>query len=122
MKMIALFRRKAGVTPEEFREHYETRHAPLAMRLFPYFKDYRRNYVRHDLAHTRAGGGDPLARLDFDAITEITFADKAGYDRMMRDMTDPAIKAEIDACEEQFMDRAATVVFLVDEETSPISG
>jgi hypothetical protein len=118
MKMIVLFRRKSELTPEQFREHYEQRHAPLALKLFPYIEDYRRNYIRHDQVHRRADGTPLAAGLDFDAITEITFAAKSDYDRMVRDMTDAAIREQVVTDELRFLDRSATVVFLVDEEVS----
>lgn len=118
MKMIVLFRRKQTLTPEQFREHYETRHAPLAMRLFPYMRDYRRNYIRHDLLHRRAAPEGAGTQLDFDVITEITFDSKADYERMVRDMTDPTIRDQVVEDEKRFLDRTATVVFLVDEEVT----
>ena len=118
MKMVVLFRRKQGLTPDQFRDHYEQRHAPLALKLFPYFKDYTRNYIRHDLKHQRAGGEPIDSNLDFDAIVEITFASNDDYERMRREMADPAIREQVVADEQRFLDRSATVVFLVDEERS----
>jgi uncharacterized protein (TIGR02118 family) len=120
MKMIVLFRRKPGLTSAQFREHYEERHAPLALKLFPYLKGYRRNYIRHDLHHARAGQEVFSANLDFDAITEITFADRSDYDRMVREMADPAIREQVVTDEQRFLDRSATVVFMVDEYSSPL--
>ena len=120
MKMVVLFRRKQGLTPEQFREYYEKTHAPLALKLFPYFKDYRRNYIRHDLQHQRAGGEGVTAQLEFDAITEITFANPSGYERMMRAMADPAIREQVVEDEKRFLDRSATVVLLVEEERTPM--
>jgi hypothetical protein len=118
MKMIVLFRRKQELTAEQFRDHYEKRHAPLAMKLFPYLKGYRRNYIRHDLKHQRAAGEITNAPLDFDAITEITFDTSADYERMVCDMADAAIRDQVVEDEKRFLDRTATVVFLVDEEIS----
>lgn len=118
MKMIAFFRRRSDLTAEQFRQHYETRHAPMAMRLFPCIRDYRRNYIRHDMAHRRASGGENTVDFDFDVITEISFADRAGYECMVKDMTDPRIRAQVIEDEMRFMDRDATVVILVDEEVS----
>lgn len=120
MKMIVLFRRKPGLTPEQFREYYETRHVPLALKLFPYFKDYRRNYIRRDLVHRRADGATNPS-LDFDAVMELTFASKSDYERMVREMADPKVRAQVVEDEERFLDRSATVVFMVDEERSPLS-
>jgi uncharacterized protein (TIGR02118 family) len=116
MKMIVLFRRKQELTLEQFREHYERRHAPLAMQLFPYLREYVRNYIRRDVAHQRAGGEAMAASLDFDVITEITFDSKDDYDRMVRAMADPVIREQVVEDEKRFLDRSATVVFLVDEE------
>lgn len=119
MKMIVLFRRKQDLTPAQFRDYYETKHAPMALKLFPYMKDYRRNYIRQDLMHQRAGGESIKAPLDFDVITEITFANKSDYDRMVHDMTSPAVQTQVIEDEKRFLDRSATVVFLVDEEATP---
>ncbi len=118
MKVIVMFRRRQDLTPEQFREHYETKHAPLALSLFPYLKEYRRNYIRHDLVHRRAQPEGAPAALDFDAITEIWFESKADYERMVRDMTNPAIRDRVIEDEKKFLDRTATVVFLVDEARS----
>jgi uncharacterized protein (TIGR02118 family) len=121
MKMVALFRRRSGLTPAEFREHYEKQHVPLALRLFPStFADYRRNYIRHDLRHQRGEGESPLPWLDFDVITEITFASRDDYERMVRAMSDPAIREQVVADETRFMDRSATVAYLVDEERTAL--
>ena len=118
MKMIVMFRRRPDLTAEQFREHYETRHAPLALRLFPYIEEYRRNYIRHDLAHRRAQPEGAPATLDFDVITEIRFAGREDYDRMVRDMANPSIRDQVIEDERKFLDRTATVVFLVDEARS----
>ncbi len=112
---MVLFRRRRDLTPDQFREYYETRHAPLAMRLFPYLKEYRRNYIRRDIHHQRAGGEALRTPLDFDVVTEIIFSDRGDYQRMVRDMADPAIREQVVADEQQFIDRSATVVFIVDE-------
>jgi hypothetical protein len=119
MKLIAMFKRNPALTPDQFRDEYETRHVPMALKYFPYLKDYRRNYVRHDLAHRRAEG-EVAQALDFDVITEITFASPGDYDRMRRQMADPVFQAEVTEHEKQFMDYAATVVLLVDEERTPM--
>ena len=44
-KWVLFARRKAGLTHEEFREHYEQVHAPLVMRLLPGVRRYVRNYL-----------------------------------------------------------------------------
>lgn len=121
MKLIMLFKRKTGLTSEQFREHYEKRHVPLALRLLPFFKTYTRNYVRHDLNYL---GNDPrLAKggVEFDVVTEVLFASNDDYERMKAALADPSVLNEIVDDENRFMDRAASVVIFVDEERTPMT-
>lgn len=117
--MIFLFRRKAGTTFEQFRDHYEHNHAPLAVRLLPYFKTYKRNYIRHGEQYRPSGIGAKAA--DFDVVTELSFASRDDYERMLRALADPAILNQIIADEERFMDRSpeGRMMFIVDEEQTP---
>jgi hypothetical protein len=119
-KLTFLFKRKPDMTPEQFRDHYEKRHVPLALRLLPYFSDYARNYIRHDLAYRPEGLGVDNAP-QFDVVTEVTFATDADYDLMMKQLADPAVSRQIIEDEERFMDRKATLMFFVDEERTPRS-
>lgn len=120
LKVVALFKRKAGLTPEQFREYYETRHSVLSMTLMPFFSDYRRNYIRHDLGPQRSSAEAPKSSLDFDVITEITFVSRADYDAMLQALSDPDIRRQVIDDESQFMDRSATLSYMVDECVSAI--
>jgi EthD domain len=117
-KLTFLFKRKPDMTPEQFRDHYENRHVPLALRLLPYFSGYARNYIRHDLAYRPEGLGVDNAP-QFDVVTEVTFANDADYDLMMKQLAEPAVSRQIIEDEERFMDRKATLMFFVDEERTP---
>ena len=64
IKTIALLKRNPGLSPEEFRKHYEEVHAPLARRLFPFVRKYVRNYITP--APFSPAGEEPK----FDCITE----------------------------------------------------
>jgi hypothetical protein len=92
----------------------EQRRAPLALRLLPYTQAYKRNYVRH-MTHRRAQPGGPDMKRGCHAITELTFANISDYERMVRDMSDPAIRDQVVSDEQRFLDRSATVVFMIDE-------
>lgn len=112
MKLICLLKRKPGMTPQEFRNHYEGVHAPLAAKLLPFFTEYRRNYVLGDGAavadHAQIGGPD------WDVITEFVFESRADYDAMCAALADPVIGAEIAEDEERFLDRSAITVFMTE--------
>lgn len=120
MKVIALFKRKSGTTFEEFRDYYETRHSVLSLELMPYFSDYRRNYIRHDLGPQRSSAEPPSSRLDFDVLTEISFASHADYDAMLHALGDPAIRDRIVEDEARFIDRSSTLSYVVDEHVSQV--
>ena len=119
MKVICLLKRKAGISAEEFRDYYEKHHAPLAMRLLPYFSDYRRNYIRHDLSykpeHIETFPGPP----DYDVVMEFSCPTKEDHENLMAAMADPEIGRLLADDEEKFMDRDAMVLFFVDEEVTP---
>ena len=105
IKAMSFVSRKPGLSREEFIEHYEQVHSPLALKHFP-FQRYVRNYVM-------PGTED----LGFDCITEVWF----------ETMEDCVAAAEfsvsedykiISEDEERFMDRDKIVAFLVEENAS----
>lgn len=113
IKVIALLRRKPGLSREAFIAYYETRHAPLIRSLLPGIADYRRNFV------DRAGAFESaVAAIDFDSVTEMRFASRAAYDTFLAVAARPEVAAAIAADEEQVFDRAATRMFVVDETPS----
>ena len=77
VKVIGVLKRKPGLTPVEFREHYEEVHVPLELSHFLGVKKYVRNYV--------IGNGDTrgAAEPDFDCITNVWFDDMEGYQAMI---------------------------------------
>ena len=64
-KVVFLFRRKDGLTREEFHEHYLGHHAPLGLRVTQTMDGYTVNLVDSD--------------VDVDAVTEIWTASMADF-------------------------------------------
>jgi len=64
MKTLGFIPRRADITRAAFREHYETQHAPLALRHIRVFAKYVRNHVVHALP--REPGFDCLPEFWFD--------------------------------------------------------
>ena len=110
IKVIALLRRKPGLSREAFIAYYETRHAPLIVSLLPGIAEYRRNHVTREGAFESA-----VAAIDFDSVTEMRFADRAAYDRFLAAAARPEVARAIAEDEENVFDRAATRMFVVDE-------
>lgn len=109
LKVVALMKRKAGLSRAELIDYYENRHVPLIRSLVPEIRDYRRSYVDTSVSV-------PFAAVpDFDVITEIWFDDQASYDRFLERCADPDIARRVAEDEENVFDRSATRLFAVEE-------
>jgi hypothetical protein len=116
IKILWMLKRKPGITPAQFREHYERSHAAIARKYIGHLlMRYTRNY------QTEAWGGtatDPagfrLRPFDYDCITELVVADEAAVEEMSRIFAAPAASAELIEDELKFLDRDATVMLRCD--------
>ena len=113
-KVMFLLKRKSGMTHEQFREHFERSHAPMAQKYCGHlFTAYHRNYVG-----TVFSGGDSRAEnsgygpkpWQWDVISEWILPDEAAFHEIIRIMETPDIKKEFQDDEDRFIDRDATVV------------
>ncbi|WP_219895000.1 EthD domain-containing protein [Aquisediminimonas profunda] len=114
IKMICHFKRKPGMTLEEMKDRYENGHVPFMLEMCPPVMDYRRNYRIED------GKFDPFedgstAEPDYDVITEVWFRNREEFEAMAEFVSRPDIAPVIIADEEQFMDRSASRMALVEE-------
>lgn len=116
-KCIALLKRRPDLTREAFIDYYEKQHAPLIRRLLPGIVDYRRNYVELEGAFLFPGA----TPIDFDVITEIWLADRESYDRFTAAAAQEDIARQIAQDEENFLNRAATRMMVVDERRTSAS-
>lgn len=121
MKIVCLVKKKNGLTSEQFKDYYENKHAPLALKLLPFFSSYYRNYVIKDTDYKPAHLDEvrPPAP-DFDVITEISFASRELYEGMLAALKDPIVGKIIADDERNFLDRKAVVMFFVDEKISAV--
>lgn len=120
IKILWLLKRKAGVTPEQFRERYE-RHSRLGQEIAGHLiYRYKRNYK----IETR-GGGTPTTHdgtgkfgpidWEYDCISEVCFADEAAYQENSRIFADPVHAERFYKDEEDFLDRKAVIMFKCEE-------
>lgn len=91
IKAVLLLRRKPGMSREDFIAHYDQVHAPLTLQLLPGIAEYRRLFVNPGPSPF----GHPDAQLDFDVVTEMTFASQADYDRTMAAMQDEGVARQL---------------------------
>lgn len=117
VKLVLYLRRKHGLSPAEFEDHYENSHVPLVERLFPScMQRYTRNYIqRQGAIEGRPGGTDePIC----DVLTEVWFATEADYTEFQRRLGDPEIQEDLFADEEKFIDRPTITFYIVKERIS----
>ncbi len=110
-KVIALIKRKPGMSKADFIKHYETGHAPLARKCFPQIVQYRRNFIELEGAFIYPGTTEP----DFDSVTEIWYRDRAAYDEMLGSHFSSEIQETIENDERKFLDQSMTRFFIVDQ-------
>lgn len=105
IKNLGLIPRRADLSRAAFREHYETRHAPLALRYLRTFRRYVRNHV------VEATPADP----PFDALSEFWYDDERDIESVVAFLTSPAGEV-LREDEARFMDRTAIRIIRVTEE------
>ncbi len=110
-KVVILVTRKPGMSRADFVRYYETQHVPLVRGHFPQLIEYRRNYVDMSEAILSPDAGTP----NCDSITEMWFAERAGYDSMVAANDDPVVGPALANDAAQFMDLTKTSIFFVDE-------
>jgi len=108
IKLTMLIRRKQGMTREQFREYYETRHIPLAEAHTPHLVGYKRNFIVNQFA-----GED-----QFDCITEFWFDVKGNYADLRGTLFPPQVTAMMAEDEANFIDRSKSQLFLIEEHAS----
>ncbi|KAL2045990.1 hypothetical protein ABVK25_011879 [Lepraria finkii] len=119
--IVAFLWRKPGLTPDEFRHHYETIHIPLLLTLLAFPKSYTRFYLPRQLSTTYLADTSntnyaPTIFLnstddfDYDAFASIVFADEAAFDMFYTRLRDPDIAKVLGDDEDKFLWRQKLVV------------
>jgi uncharacterized protein (TIGR02118 family) len=104
LKNLGLIPRRPDLTRAAFREHYERRHAPLALRHLRTFHRYVRNHVVEGVP------ADP----PFDSLSEFWYASQADIDAVIA-ILGSATGEVLREDEARFMDRAGIRIVRVEE-------
>jgi hypothetical protein len=107
MKIIAMLKRTSGISSEEFRQDYSTRHVEFVWSRLPSevaagVERYVQNHVRNP------------DKAKFDCITEIVFSDPESLKRWNQWYLSPSA-ADVRADEDRIIDKSERVVYLTDE-------
>ena len=121
--IIVFLWRKPGLTPEDFRHHYETKHMPLLYALlgqnFP--KSHTRFYLTRqllstDLADTSNANHAPriffgnTADFDYDTCASIVFEDELAFDAFYARLKEPDVAKVLGEDEDKFLWRQKLIV------------
>jgi uncharacterized protein (TIGR02118 family) len=110
-KVVALIKRKPGLSRAEFMDYYERSHAPLARKCFPQIVHYRRNFIDLNDAIIAPGASEP----DFDSVTQIGYRDHEAYDEMLSTHFMEGVRETIEADERNFLDQSMTRMLKVEQ-------
>jgi uncharacterized protein (TIGR02118 family) len=117
IKMMVFLSRLPHVDREAFKTYYETRHAPLVLRLMPTIRGYERNYP--NVAKVRPPEGKTVDDMvEFDAVTMLRFDSREDFEAYKQVLRDPEIMKVIQADEANFLDNTKTRLFVIEEHVS----
>ncbi len=114
VKLIAFLKRREGMTPEEFYDHWENRHAPLIASTEPFSR-----LVRRYEQHRRAPGPEWVGTPGYDGVTIQWFDTMADFEAFV---TAPEYAEVIAPDEASFLDNGALVWMMATEPLVPIDG
>jgi len=108
IKLIWHLPRIAGITHEQFREHYENVHSRLGKKhIGPLLCGYVRNYPSEvRFGGSRAEPGD----WTYDCIAEWHVADEAMLEKVWERLRDPQVSADFKTDEPNFLDVSRVVL------------
>ncbi len=126
--------RRPDLSPEEFRQHYENVHIPLAQRLCA--GHWPSQFTRQYLARiTRRGFGGPanpdrpplLLRgdaqvIDYDVVSEMTFETEHAFQAFYKRVYEKDVAAKLAADETKFLELGKTRIVVVGETISTVNG
>lgn len=111
---LGFYKRKPGLTREEFSRHWQEVHGPLIADN-PVMSTYVRRYVQH---HCVPGSGWPnVGELDYDGFSE-TWFDSLEARKEMHAL--PCFQTELIEDEHKFLDMAATRILMFDRQVVQI--
>ncbi|MCJ2186777.1 EthD domain-containing protein [Novosphingobium beihaiensis] len=114
-KILLFMKRRPDISVEQFRDYYETQHAPLAEKYSRGVKRYIRRYIDPQ-PHPETGAFTDGP----DVITELWFDDEKIYRGTLAYITSSLMPEEIIADEKNLFDRFSFRIATVVECESPV--
>lgn len=121
MKIMLWQKRADNVGPAEFKAAYERDYVPVLLDIFRSVDAFIRNYIDHDRRYQPEHIKDVKPAPTVDVISELSFGNRADYDRVIEALGDPDVVEQLREAEAGLIDAGATQIFAVDEHVSPDS-
>jgi uncharacterized protein (TIGR02118 family) len=117
-KQVCLLTRRPGMSMAEFKDYYETTHAPLLATMMPQARRYLRRFVQPEPSLVT---GEPC-QVPFDCLMELWWDSRAAFEACMASLGEGDAFARIHADEEKIFASHDNPVFSVEEHESPMRG
>ena len=117
IKLIMPMKRRPGMSIEEFREYYETKHRLIGEK---YLKGFVSKYIRRFTNPLPDRDGE-LRDPEYDVILEIWYPDEAAFKACGEKLRAPEIAQEIKEDEEKIFDMRYMRSYLVEESESDMA-
>jgi len=108
VKLIVTIKRKQGMSPKDFHDHWGTQHATL-VKSCPASRRYIRKYVQCHTLDEEYLAGEPA----FDGTAELWFESVADKERFF---SDPDYLSQVKPDESRFSDMSRTLFFLTQDQ------
>ena len=109
--MLALLKRREGMSKEDFQAYYETTHSEIGKRVLGGWA------IRYERRYLQLTAGEEQDQ-DFDVILEIDFPDEAAFQGCFAAMSDPESQKIITEDEAKLFDRSRMRAYRVESRTS----
>jgi uncharacterized protein (TIGR02118 family) len=110
-KILLFMKRRPGMTLEAFKDYYENRHVPLAMK---YASGDVKRYIRRYIGPQPNPDTGANGELQFDVVSELWFEDEAAFRGTLNYLCTSIMPADVVEDEKKLFDRPtmriATVV------------
>jgi hypothetical protein len=121
-KVLAIVKRRPGMTMEEFIAHYESTHSKISE---PYLRGNAVKYIRRYLRPMPHPLTGEVNESEYDAIMELWFEDRDHWNSAKAAFAAPGVVDLVNEDEKRLFDRDRTCMFTIeelDERVSELTG
>lgn len=116
-KVVALLKRRPGMSMDEFKQYYENVHLQLGA---PHLKGNAVQHMRRYLTPLPSPVSGEVAEADCDAIMEMWFESREQFEQAMKPFQEPELARQIVDDEANLFDRSKIRMFIAEEHVTDL--